>query len=185
MWTWFVFALVLFAALAFLISYGLERQRRELAGLRREVEAWVAADLRLKRARLGLDLAADFHPQSWLLRLLRRSHPHNAPTGEATLEPVHDGGAPGVWLKFSDAWFFVTPKGKRHIQQFLRQNRGRLEGPVVTGNLDLLPKARAVRVGLADDVLLDLAWERVCKSLGLPEETPNELWVYLVRPEGK
>ena len=56
---------------------------------------------------------------------------------------------------------------------------------MVTGNLDLLPKARAVRVGLADDVFLDLAWERVCKSLGLPEETPNELWVYLVRPEGK
>ena len=49
----FVAAVILAALLAGLITVGLERQRRELCEIRRQVEEWAGEDLEIKRVRLA------------------------------------------------------------------------------------------------------------------------------------
>lgn len=173
---WMLFVLTLFAGLAVLLGYGLERQRRELAGLRKEVEAWVAADLRLKRSRMGMTLQKDFEPTRWLSSLLRRAFPDSAVESLA-LETQTDG-VPGVWLRTDGAQFFVTPRSQSEIRRVLKARKGRLDAPVVTGELRALLRTRPVRVSLADDPLLDLAWAETSRRLGLPIEEPREVFVY-------
>lgn len=50
--TLFVATVVLVALLAGLITVGLERQRREMEHIRREIEAWAEEDLEVKRVKL-------------------------------------------------------------------------------------------------------------------------------------
>ena len=178
MMAWMVFVLVLFAVLAALMAYGLERQRRELAGLRREVEAWVASDLQLKRSRMGMTLQADFDPARWLLSLVRQVHPDalqgvTSPSLEAQTDAV-----PGIWVRGEDEDVFVTPRSRAEVRRLLKGRRGRLDAPLVMGDVQRLTRARPTRVSLADDPLLDLAWAEAGRQLGLPEETPRELFIY-------
>jgi hypothetical protein len=49
----FVAAVILVALLAGLITVGLERQRRELGEIRREIEKWAEEDLEVKRVKLA------------------------------------------------------------------------------------------------------------------------------------
>ncbi len=176
MMAWMVFVLALFAVLAALMAYGLERQRRELAGLRREVEAWVAADLRLKRSRMGMTLQKDFEPARWLSSLLRQALPDL--TVENIIPEAQPDGVPGVWLQVDGAQFFVTPRSRSEIRRALKTRKGRLDAPVVTGELRALARTRPVRVSLADDPLLDLGWAETARRMGLPVEEPRELFVY-------
>ena len=183
MLAWMVFVLVLFAALAALMTYGLERQRRELAGLRREVEAWVASDLQLKRSRMGMTLQADFDHKRWLLSLARRAFPDVLQGTEHLSLEAQTDGAPGVWLHGSGIRVFITPRSRNEIRRLLKAARGRLDAPTVTGGLKDLVRKRPARVSLADDPLLDLAWAEVGRRMGLPEEAPRELFVYVLRRE--
>jgi hypothetical protein len=49
----FVATVILVALLAALITVGLERQRHELAGIRRQIESWAEEDLEVKRVKLA------------------------------------------------------------------------------------------------------------------------------------
>ena len=49
----FVATVILVALLAGLITVGLERQRRELGEIRRQIESWAGEDLEVKRVRLA------------------------------------------------------------------------------------------------------------------------------------
>jgi len=170
----------LFGVLGVLLWYGLERQRRELAGLRREVEAWVASDLQLKRSRMGMTLQENFDHERWLLSLVRRAFPDVLQGTEHLTLEVQSDGAPGVWVRGNDVRIFVTPRSRNEIRRLLKAAKGRLDAPTVTGELEGLVRKRPARVSLADDPLLDLAWAEVGRGMGLPEEAPRELFVYVV-----
>jgi hypothetical protein len=49
----FVGTVILVALLAALITVGLERQRHELSGIRRQIESWAEEDLEVKRVKLA------------------------------------------------------------------------------------------------------------------------------------
>ncbi len=174
---WMLFVLVLFGALAVLLAYGLERQRRELAGLRREAEAWVAADLRLKRSQIGMTLQSDFDPRRWLGTLARKVFPSATSEDKVEIE-VQVEGVPGVWIRREGWRIFITPRTREEIQQAQKRRGGRLAIPVVTGEFKALLRTRPRRISLADDPLLDLAWAEMARRLGLPEEEPGEIFVF-------
>ncbi len=169
-----IFLLVLFLLLATLLSYGLERQRRELAGLRREIEDWVAMDLKLKRQRLGLGLQTDFDPKRWVSRLVG--------TEVQSLEAESAGG--GFWAHTATARYFISPLSRRALRARLQRNGRRLKEPVVLGNLPQALKARQVRrISIAEDVLLDLAYAETVRSLGMTPEEPHQVFVYSIPRE--
>ena len=174
MFGWLVFVLVLFAFLTAVLGYGLERQRRELAGLRREMEDWVAMDLKLKRQRLGLGLQSHFDPKGWVTRLV----------GIDVERLEADVTGHGFWAQGKEGIFFITPLGPKALRQRLRGGRSRLQEPVVQGHLPQILKAREVRrIGLAEDVLLDLAYAETARRLGLPREEPHQVYIYALPGE--
>jgi len=176
--TWLLLTLILFALLATLLGYGLERQRRELAHLRREAEAWVAADLRLKRSRMGMALNTDFDPLRWLGRIIRTAFPDVSTDGlEAEAQ---DGPVPGVWVRTAQETLFVTPRPPGDVRRRLKKGGSGLDAPLV-GAWRSVARGRARRVGLADDPLLDLAWAAAARHWGLPDEEPRELFIYRAR----
>ncbi len=61
----FIATVVIVALLAALITAGLERQRRELGLIRRELEAWAEEDLEIKRVKLRPQVRIA-EPKEWL-----------------------------------------------------------------------------------------------------------------------
>jgi len=177
---WAIFVLILFVILVALLTYGLERQRQELARMRREVEAWVTADLRLKRRRTGMALRSDFEPKRWLIALVRKalSSATALSDGDGVEIEAQIEGVPGVWIRGAGWRLFVTPRTREEMRQALKRRDGRLDTPVVAGELKALTRTRPRRIRLADDPLLDLAWAEMARRLGLPVEEPGEIFVF-------
>lgn len=183
----FVGVVVLVALLAALITIGLERQKRELAGMRREIEGWAKADLELKRSAAASTVKVD-DPLGWLSRVATRATGAETKLVNILKEKSED---PHYILALDDKgmrYYFsaTTPDGLRRYRAPSRALfASRLARAVAQHPLVPLPgNSQSYQMSnLNCGLLFDLEAAQVWKLQVQEDLVMKELWLYVLAPE--
>jgi hypothetical protein len=186
----FVAAAALVALLAGLTTVGLERQRRELADIRRQIEHWAGEDLEIKRARLAPQVKVP-DAKAWLNTCAARAmggepgierFPVETAYGEPKVLTGEDGAGRRYLLSAT------TPEAVRRIPVPGRWpwSRSRLSRygnhrhPLVplSRNAEAYPLS-TLNCGIAFDLEAAQVWKRLTGE----ELKMKELWLYVL-PRG-
>jgi hypothetical protein len=186
----FVGTVILVALLAALITVGLERQRRELAGIRRQIESWAEEDLEVKRVKLApqINVTDAIH---WLDTCAARAmgsepgitrFPVEAAYGAPKVLAAEDAGGRRYLLSAH------TPDAIRRIPTPSRWPWSSSRLSRFGSNLHpLLPLSRRVETyqlsTLNCGIAFDLEAAQVWKRLTGEDLKMKELWLYVL-PRG-
>jgi hypothetical protein len=181
----FVATVILVALLAALITAGLERQRRELGEIRKQIENWAEEDLEVKRVKLAPQINVT-NPAAWLNTCAARvmgaepgieRFPIEAAYGEPKVLAGEDGG--GRRYLLSDH----TPEAIRRIPVPGRWPWSRSRLSRFGSNLHpLVPLSHKVETyqlsTLNCGIAFDLEAAQVWKKLTGQDLKMKELWLY-------
>ena len=187
----FVGTVILVALLAALITVGLERQRHELAGIRRQIESWAEEDLEVKRVKLAPQINVTDAIQ-WLNTCAARAMGSEPGIVRFPVEAPY--GAPKVLAaENADGRRFLlsatTPDAIRRIPTPGRWPWSSSRLSRFGSNLHpLLPLTRKVETyqlsTLNCGIAFDLEASQVWKRLTGEDLKMKELWLYAL-PKGK
>jgi hypothetical protein len=180
----FAVVMVLVALLAGLITIGLERQKRELAGMRKEIEGWVSADLELKRAATAQSVKVE-DPLRWMSRVATRAT--GAETKLVSIQNSHHE-EPDYILALDEAgnrhyFSATTPDGLRRYRSPSRAPwASRLQRAAPRHPLVPPPaESRSFRLSnLNCGLVFDLEAAQVWKQQVKEDLVMNELWLYIL-----
>lgn len=183
----FVAAVILVALLAALITIGLERQRRELGEIRRQIESWAEEDLEVKRVKLAPQVKVP-DATAWLNTCAARAM----------------GGEPGI-ARFPVETAYGEPKvlagenteGRRYLlsattPEAIRRMPAPGRWPWSSSRLSrygnhrhpLIPLSRGIETyqlsTLNCGIAFDLEASQVWKRLTGEELKMKELWLYVL-----
>jgi hypothetical protein len=183
----FVATVILVALLAALITVGLERQRKELAEIRKQIGNWAEEDLEVKRVKLAPQISVQ-NATAWLNTCAARSmgaepgitrFPIEAPYGEPKVVAGEDAKGRRYLLSAH------TPEAVRRIPSPGRWPFARSRLSKFGSNLHpLVPLSRRVETyqlsTLNCGIAFDLEAAQVWKKLTGEELKMKELWLYVL-----
>ncbi len=183
----FVATVILVALLAALITVGLERQRKELAEIRKQIENWAEEDLEVKRVKLAPQINVP-DAAAWLNTCAARAmgaepgitrFPIEAAYGEPKVVAGEDGENRRYLLSAT------TPEAIRRIPVAGRWPWSRSRLSKFGSNLHpLLPLSGRVETyqlsTLNCGIAFDLEAAQVWKKLTGQELKMKELWLYVL-----
>ncbi len=183
----FVATVILVALLAALITVGLERQRKELAEIRKQIENWAEEDLEVKRVKLAPQINVP-DAAAWLNTCAARAmgaepgitrFPIEAAYGEPKVVAGEDGENRRYLLSAT------TPEAIRRIPVAGRWPWSRSRLSKFGSNLHpLLPLSSRVETyqlsTLNCGIAFDLEAAQVWKKLTGQELKMKELWLYVL-----
>jgi hypothetical protein len=183
----FVATVILVALLAALITIGLERQRKELAEIRKQIENWAEEDLEVKRVKLAPQINVP-DATAWLNTCAARAM--GAEPGITRFPIESSFGAPKV-VAGEDAegrrylLSATTPEAIRRIPVAGRWPWSRSRLSKFGSNLHpLLPLSGRVETyqlsTLNCGIAFDLEAAQVWKKLTKEELKMKELWLYVL-----
>lgn len=183
----FVATVILVALLAALITIGLERQRKELAEIRKQIENWAEEDLEVKRVKLAPQINVP-DATAWLNTCAARAM--GAEPGITRFPIESSFGAPKV-VAGEDAegrrylLSATTPEAIRRIPVAGRWPWSRSRLSKFGSNLHpLLPLSGKVETyqlsTLNCGIAFDLEAAQVWKKLTKEELKMKELWLYVL-----
>jgi hypothetical protein len=187
--TLFVGTILIVALLAGLITVGLERQRKELLGIRKEAEGWTRKDLEIKRAKMASSVhVAD--PLVWLSQMATLAIGANtklvriAPNSFGDPRFILALSADGTQYLFSE----TTPDGLRQYRgPSVWPWRSRISRLVVKHPLVPLPwgaqkfELSTLNCGVVFDLEAAKVWESQVKE----KLHMTALWLYVLPAEKK
>jgi hypothetical protein len=189
----FIATVVLVALLAALITIGLERQRREMAEIRRQIESWAEEDLEVKRAKLAPQIHVP-DAVRWINTCAARAMGEEPgvvrfPLEVSFGEPKVLAGENAEGRRFLLSAY--TPDAIRRIPAPGRWPWSRSRLSRFGSNLHpLVPLSRRVETyqlsTLNCGITFDLEAGQVWKRLAGEDLKMKELWLYVFpRPKGK
>jgi hypothetical protein len=183
----FVATVILVALLAALITVGLERQRRELGEIRKQIENWAGEDLEVKRVKLAPQINVP-DPAAWLNTCAARAMGGEPGIVRFPVETAY--GEPKV-LAGEDAegrrylLSATTPEAVRRIPTAGRWPWSRSRLSRFGSNLHpLLPLSGRIETyqlsTLNCGIAFDLEAAQVWKKLAGQDLKMKELWLYVM-----
>ena len=169
-------AVIFFGAL---ISFGNERQRRALDGIREQATLWAMQDLRLKREKLAREVRVD-DPLGWFNKIVTK-----VVGGDFNLKVVESFGEPPALVCESEdrsSRVVFTPLSPSEIRRRKSERRSRLsqyanQNPLFSlGGNTAAYELTILNAGILFDLEVALAW----KSLTGEDLGAQSLWMFLI-----